>query len=693
MKIINVISRFFKKIISGFRKHFEKRGVVNGTKDIIDAAVAVGIATVAVKVVIDRIRVRHMFKKSTTNNTVIDAPIDIVRGKSSVDMYRKAKSDKKSLDKSMKEIRKEAVDQISQSRNELFNSLSYKERKQILEDEGADLESVEQQILAARKIKAQIEEDAKNKKRSDESLFMRFRSWFPNKRARRVGYVARMEDRSSLTNYEVIAATQKKAAKSADLEINNPNRFLFDRANQALTPDTYENKERREKKAATLINRADSIDCPSRLYVLPDYGEKVHDAFMDMTGQLSRMCSVRRCPSDQRVYGITPSSEMADNLVNAVWGDPNNTREAPEPVEYGEVKNKFYGRTNQDPNEPFFDEAEEFERFCNANGISLNKIMTTEELEKMENLLHNLNREDETDGMNEVIWNERFHRDTLSRTGGVNPKDIPFFDNNLYDTDLDPLLAVPQRLVPMIRHKPITAEDLNFDLDGNNPSGKTPKHMTVNPKDQKDYRHGDYLQELSKLRAARAKTDATRMQNEFFDKQYDWAKTHPGTSNDLLKYIDMEEIENNEIRKLPQGIRDKSYSDILDGRAVADMTRKERKRQSKVDDFDIKFDFGSDDDEKSKKKKKKKHKDEDVFGYDFFDDDKKKDKKKKGKKDKDKKDKKSKKKKKKNHGDKDYDGNSSITSAVLGKMSNPNLRKDFTKQMKYLKTGDFYCKD
>ncbi len=173
MKIFKAIANFFSTIAKSIKAHFEKRGIVDGVKDIAEGVVAVGLTVTVAKIAITKLRL--YWASRNRRSTRYDAPIDVIRA--SAFEHEKARQNKAELrraKKADKEIRREAVDRLSKDRDKYFQELPYRERRSILIAEGNDLQDMEQTIRLERQIDARIKEDLEKRKRASESAFQRF---------------------------------------------------------------------------------------------------------------------------------------------------------------------------------------------------------------------------------------------------------------------------------------------------------------------------------------------------------------------------------------------------------------------------------------------------------------------------------------------------------------------------------------
>jgi len=172
MKIFKAIANFFSGIAKSIKAHFEKRGIVDGIKDIAEGVVAVGLTVTVAKIAITKLQ---FYWATRSKRTSYSAPIDVIRASAiEHEKARRNKADLRQAKKADKEIRREAVDRLSKARDKYFQELPYRERRSILIAEGNDLQDMEQTIRLERQIDARIKEDLEKRKRASESAFQRF---------------------------------------------------------------------------------------------------------------------------------------------------------------------------------------------------------------------------------------------------------------------------------------------------------------------------------------------------------------------------------------------------------------------------------------------------------------------------------------------------------------------------------------
>ncbi|MCM1213968.1 MAG: hypothetical protein NC548_05560 [Lachnospiraceae bacterium] len=173
MKFFKAIANFFKGIVDSIKAHFERRGIVDGVKDIAEGAVAIGLTVTVAKIAVTKLKL--YWDGRGKKSSAYDVPFDVIRA--SAREQEKARKNKAELRKAKKEdrdIRHEAVDRLSKDRDKYFRELPYRERRSILEAEGNNLEDMEQTIRIERQVDAQIQESIEKRKRASKSVFQRF---------------------------------------------------------------------------------------------------------------------------------------------------------------------------------------------------------------------------------------------------------------------------------------------------------------------------------------------------------------------------------------------------------------------------------------------------------------------------------------------------------------------------------------
>ena len=173
MKFFKAIANFIRGICTSIKNHFEKRGIVDGVKDITEGVVAVGLTVTVARMAITKLHIYWTGRGKKRSR--YDAPIDIIRASAMEhEKARKNKAEVRKAKQQDREIRHEAVDRLSKDRDKYFRELPYKERRAILEAEGHDLEDMEQTIRIEREVDARIKQSLEKRKRVSESAFQRF---------------------------------------------------------------------------------------------------------------------------------------------------------------------------------------------------------------------------------------------------------------------------------------------------------------------------------------------------------------------------------------------------------------------------------------------------------------------------------------------------------------------------------------
>lgn len=215
MKLFKILSKLGKFIMKKIRKIFKKHGVVDGTAKIVQmAAVAAGATTIAVKAV-KAMKRRHDAKivASSLDNPVkklptYASPMEMLREKypdrfkSIHKMTKKEKEEER-----MKELycREQAIEILSEGRNEFFRSLPYKEREDILISEHAPIDRIAEECRYNLEYQNKICENVNNINRKtfsdieEESSELRFvRNMLPKS----LGYEEKARERAAWTEMQ-----------------------------------------------------------------------------------------------------------------------------------------------------------------------------------------------------------------------------------------------------------------------------------------------------------------------------------------------------------------------------------------------------------------------------------------------------------------------------------------------------------
>lgn len=610
------------KIINDIKNYFDDRGIIRGTREIVETTVAVATVATLAYVVGKQIYVAVVTRGAT--NDSVDAPIDIARKHgSTVEMLRSAKKTHKQIAKETTRIEHAAIDRLGENRGKMFKSLDYDERRAILEGDGVDIQEMERQIQLEEKINEDLKKEAAARERLQNSLFYKIRNLIPMFRDAAGKTTIPAQDMPKPAEYLLYDYINKEARKQAlkklgPAAVETPNRFIVTTDGEFI-PDTYKFKQARTKEAMKLAPKKGYLPpIPNRLNVLRStYGDKIADAYLDMRAQLYRVTSARRDPFEQEVHSDEPLPDRLRKLEETWTRESKKAMEPQEPhmgdVEVSSNGAAYDGTAGESDFEKQLDKTI---AMLDRLGGGVNTLGNAGTISVLDGLMEDAAADAELESMEEDAWNERLYNQMVERCGGIHPKDIPFFDNEFYDTDIDSLSSEPHRPLAHIRHVPLTLDQCKFDTSGKDtPSANPkPKRWKFGNEHVLDFDRTSYLPLHERFKTP---TWRSKIRKNVLDREIEkakWREMHPiGSRHSVLEDPSlMERIEDMEIRNSTKRLRDKSQYDILLDQDLARMmeeklkkdkkSKKGKKKSKSKDAFDA-FDF---DDKKSKKNKDKK---------------------------------------------------------------------------------------
>ena len=559
-------------LIKDLRQHFEDRGLIQGTQDIIDLAVAASMVGTAAYLVGRQIYVHHVVHSNSQGQYSGVSPIEMAKQGSSVDLMREIKEDSKKFKKMMKELEEEAVENLSRDRNKFFRNLPYEERRNLLNMEGL-LEAEEKAIIKARKtIQDRTNTEVETRRSAGTGFFKELVGIMPGYSDAEQYYLRRGRE----SYFKYCGSPLKKDPPTAA----SANRFIV-RPNGTITPDTYEDKKARVDAIPDEGHNLKPI--PSYMNKLQFLPQGVQDAYLDMRGQLSRMTDARRTPFEREVHRNMSNKEKAKEIEKA-WKDRSNLMWEAQETWHGNQnliheKLKYRTLAGDDGGDRFISEMEKWTDFLRENRVDMNSLMDDEESVKaLDGLVEKIQASKNAKTFDDEMLDEENREGLISRFGGVHPKDIPYFDNGLYDSDYV--------------SKPVT---IAKDIGGM-------KHLDFLPGSTGDLSKASYEPFHKRAMARRRENHQLRakLQRDDLWNRLNWAD--PLGSN---FYEGIDEM-NRDLFTMPMN---RAGRGILD-RDLPKMKKKDKKKKKDDDDFHIfdDFDFS---DKKSKKSKGKKFKDKD----------------------------------------------------------------------------------
>ena len=423
-------------LIKGLRDHFDEKGLIRGTQEIVDLAIAITMVGTAAYVVGRQIYVHHVIRANPNNQgNVNPSPIDSFKTGSALEMQREAKSEKKQLKKMIKEIEETAVENLTAERNKFFKNLPYEERKNLLEIEGL-LEPEERRIARMQSnIKKSVDAEVQKNKENSQTILKKTVHNIPGYTNSDMYYLKKGKALQERALYDALKKETPTAA--------SPNRFII-RPNGSIEPDTYEDKKARIEEIPD--NDHDLEPKPSYFNQLQYLSKDIQDAYMDMRGQLARISNARKDEFEQqleRKKRLTPR-QRADAVTAAWETNVKDAMENPQEPWYGnrnldhkELEYRTTASTSQVDVDKFFAEMDRFREGLLENGIDMDSILGNDEesIKNLDNLIEKI-QVAKTDLETEAI--EDKIDDGLETIFGVHPKDIPYFDNDFYEADYVP---------------------------------------------------------------------------------------------------------------------------------------------------------------------------------------------------------------------------------------------------------------
>lgn len=674
---IKALMKGNESMIDQIKNYFHDRGIIRGTQEIIETTVAVA-TVVTVGYAVAKNAYGHFITRHAVSREP-QAPIDIARRHGSAEeMLRKNKQAKKAIDREMAMIEKEAINRLSSGRNDIFKDLSYTDRREILEGDGVDVEGMERQIQTEIRVNKEIKKIQEAREKKASSFFNRVRNCIPMFRDTESNYTiprdlmvedAKKTGATDLLTYDYInkVARERALKKLGPHALDHPDRFIV-KPDGRIIPDTYEFKKARMEEVDKLLDGKHVLPrIPNPYNQLDNYGPKVKEAYLDMRKQLSRVTHIRRSAFDKMIHTGTPQ-ERYQQMEDA-WQDAAKRMDEPQTPWYGDTnRSKQYRTTaSADSGTAFSKELDDIITLMDKLGVGADA--TLKDSDEMDNLIKVMNGftvPDEGEVIEDAAWAERLNTMLKNANGGVHPKDVPFFDEDFYDGDIDTLVEQPHRPLVKIHHKPLTVEKARADAK----AAVENKHWSAGPKfktdfDKTPYRPlQKYFRDTGTSWRKRKRTESKQLQLK-----NTWRTLHPfGSTQDIMKPVGFLERMENDMAK-QSDLRDKDHLSILRDKDFEDMMTPSKKKNKRKNEFFSEFDFNP---PKKGKKKKKKAKGK--------------------KKDKDKKGKKSKKKEKAESflsGTYDDALPKDITNAILGGVSK-RTAKEFSKSMKFTKAGVFH---
>lgn len=654
-------------IISSLRKHFDEKGIVKGTQEIVDTAAAVILVSAVTYVAVKQVKTYMSLRNA--RNTTADAPIDVAKAYgSSTSMLRNAKQSRKQIKKQLEKIEKAAIDRLSVGRNRMFLELSYPERRAILEGEGIDVQEVEQQIQDEKSLLQERRRIQAERERSQKSFFNRIRRLFPSQN--NIGSYTIPMDQLRKTNdavvYNSIQTASWRKGKKQSPTAAVPNRFIVKPTGEIMA-DTYEAKAARTKAINKLVSPKRHLPrIPNKFNKFKFLSKDVQKAYLEMRGQVARVCGARLNPFDQQTHSNVSIKDRAKALQNA-WESHKYLMSEQQKPWYGDKSPEDQGRSTNSPDngEKVGKEIDSILEYMEENGIDPNSLTGGRHHDALDALLYSQSAARHM--MESDMLDDEITTDQILATGGVDPKDVPFFDTKLYDTDLDPLLSEPQRPILRVKHRPLKVPQFNVDEQELDPGfipaelrtnvGVHPTHFTFGKPHVTDFNKTSYTQ---------LHQNATKA----FRSQLEWRRNHPRPAS-FLEEVELGMYHDHK----PMTPRAKRSMEILMDDDLGVMSskksdkKKQKKKGKKKDEVDYFASFGhpsSKKDSKNKKKKKKgkkgKHEDE-LFMSSLYDDD----------------------------NDGPYPGSTDITQCILSGIGD-TTRKRLARDIKRSKEGKLYSR-
>lgn len=595
-------------IIDKIKAYFDDRGIVRGTQEIVETTVAVA-SLAAVGYVVAK-QVYGHFVARNAPSCPMDAPIDATRlAGSAADMMRATKQTKKAIDREMKAVEKIAIDRLSYDRNDLFNSLPYADRRAILEADGVDVESMERQVQTEIRVNDEIKKTQEARKKTAGSFFNRMRNAIPLYRDTESTFSipqSEVPKTGEMLTYDYInrVARENALKKLGPDALAHPDRFII-KPDGTIIPDTYEFKKARAEETKKLLGDDHRLPpIPNPLNQLDSYGPGVKKAYLDMRGQLARISSLRRSTFDKMAHTGTQEEKM--QRLEEAWKDAANRMKNPQPVWHGDKKESNVYRTTASPDggSQFMKDLDEIISIMDKLGIDVNSLTATDE--EMDNLMKVINGftiDEEMDAVKDAAWAERLEGMLQNANGGIPPKDVPFFDEDFYDTDIDSLSSEAHRPLMKIRHEPLTVEKAVA-------AAAAPTKWKPGARFTQDYNKTQYRPLQKHFRDTgtnwRKRMRAESQQNQL---KNTWRMLHPfGATQDIMAPVGFLEGMENKMAQQP-ALFDKSHLSILMDKDLERMTSskpKKGKKKKKKDEDSFFSEFALDIPKKGKKGKKKK---------------------------------------------------------------------------------------